>query len=84
MSTTEDASELSERAAPVVHNHYTQSKNGNGNGQASRLNTILIACAIGILAFMGTQVWTMNTRLASVEVVLNLLVARSGIASPPQ
>lgn len=53
----------------VVHNHYSQSKNGTGNGgvSVSGLNSVLLACLIGIVGFLGIQLWNMNDRLARVE-----------------
>jgi hypothetical protein len=69
--------EDSEVGAPrVVHNHYNQSKSGNGGNDASRLNTILLAALIAIIGFVGVNVWNMNDRLARVETNVSTLLAR--------
>lgn len=66
----------SEVGAPrVVHNHYSQSRNGNG-GNTSQLNTILLAALIAIIGFVGVNVWNMNDRLARVETNVSTLLAR--------
>lgn len=62
---------------PPRHVHYHQTKNGD------RANTILLACLLGIVGFVGMQVWMMNARMSAVEVTLSLLVQRSGLATPP-
>jgi len=54
--------------------HYHQTKNGNGD--ASRLNTILLAALIAIIGFVGVNVWNMNDRLARVETNVSTLLAR--------
>ncbi len=73
-------SELSPR---VVHNHYSQSKNGNGNGGPDRATAVLLTCLLGVVGFMGVQVWMMNGRMAAFEATLSILVQRSGVTNPP-
>jgi hypothetical protein len=69
---TDEAEQLSPR---VVHNHYSQAKNGE-NGVAAKLNSILLACLLAIVGFLGFQLWNMNDRLARVETNVSTLLAR--------
>lgn len=73
----EDDSESGVDPPQHVH-HYHQTKNGHTQ------NTILLACLIAIVGFVGLQVWLMNARMSAVEAMVSLLVQRSGIAIPPQ
>jgi hypothetical protein len=66
-----DAEQLSPR---VVHNHYAQSK--NGNGETSRVNTILLAALIAIIGFVGVKVWTLSESVARLETNVAVLLAR--------
>lgn len=59
----------------VIHNHY-QTKNGNGGVAVSGLNSILLACLIGIVGFLGIQLWNMNDRLARVETNVQTILQR--------
>ena len=67
-----DDCEDSELAPREVHYHQTK----NGNGDASRLNTILLVALLGIIGFVGAGVWGMNERLARVETNVDALMAR--------
>lgn len=82
VSNDEDDQDDGEVGVRVVHHHYTQSKNGRGDG--ININTVLLACLIGVVAFVGAQVWSMNGRMAAFEATLTLLVQRSGITNPQQ
>jgi hypothetical protein len=77
---TADEDEAEQLSPRVVHNHYSQSKLSNGNGD--KLNTVLLACLLAIMGFIGIQVWIMNGRMGAFEATLTLLVQRSGIATP--
>lgn len=62
-----DDSEIGGEPPPqIVHNHY-QTKNGNGGSNISTLNSILLACLLGIVGFVGLKVWNMSERLVKVE-----------------
>lgn len=74
-------SELGGEPATVIHNHYSQSKSGNGNG----VNKLVWGCAavlalmiLGIQAFVGGKVWEMSDRLARVEATLEARLNQSG------
>ena len=72
---TRDESENGVDQPPtVIHNHYSQSKNGNGNGP--NINSVLLACIIGILGFLGLQIWNMNERLTRVETNVQIVVGQ--------
>lgn len=68
-------SELGGDPAPtVIHNHYSQNRNGSGNG----VNKLVWGCAavlalmlLGIQAFVGSKVWEISERLARVEATLD-------------
>lgn len=70
-----DDSELGGEPPPtVIHNHYSQNRNGNGNG----VNKLVWGCAavlalmiLGIQAFVGSKVWEISERLARVEATLD-------------
>lgn len=56
-----------------VHNHFSQSKNGNG----ASVNKLVWGCAVvlavmilGIQSYVGAKVWEMSERLARVEATL--------------
>jgi len=67
----------------IIHNHYSQnSKNGNGANIASGLNSVLLACLIGIVGFLGIQLWNMNDRLARVETNLQIVMRQSAPTGP--
>lgn len=67
----------------VVHNHYSQSKNGNGGVNVSGLNSVLLACLIGIVGFLGIQLWNMNDRLARVETNVQTIMQQQASAPRP-
>ena len=69
-SDEDDSSELSPR---VVHNHYSQSKNSSGVS-GSTLNTILLACLIAIVGFVGAKVWQMSSDVSAMQNTLTLIV----------
>jgi hypothetical protein len=71
-----DDSEVGGDPPQIVHNHYSQSKNGNGVN-ASGLNSVLLACLIGIVGFLGIQLWNMNDRLARVETNVQTIMQQS-------
>lgn len=89
MGTPDPADDESEYGAhyefgqrPVHHHHYTQSRS-NGGSDNSKTNTILLGCLLAIVGFIGIQVWMMNGRMTAIEVTQNILLSRSGIATPP-
>ena len=73
-----DDSELG--GEPPRHVNYHQTKS---NGSGDKLNTVLLACLLAIMGFIGIQVWMMNGRMGAFEATLTLLVQRSGITVPP-
>lgn len=71
----DESADLSPRArSPVVHNHYTQHRNGGTDG--SKINTILLGCLLAIVGFLGIQIWNFNDRLARLETSVTILTQR--------
>jgi hypothetical protein len=56
----DDESELGRR---VVHNHYTQSRNGNGNGNGVVMKTALMVCGFLLALLVGMQGYMWRSQL---------------------
>lgn len=67
----------SETLSPRVV-HYHQTKNGNSNNaNISTLNSILLACLLGIVGFVGLKVWNISERLVKVETNVEMILQES-------
>lgn len=66
------------RGRQVVHNHYEQRKNGNGDvnklvwGVAAFTSITLIA----VTAFFGTKIWEMSASVARLEAQMFIVLQR--------
>jgi len=66
----DEAEQLSPR---VVHYHQTKQGTESAN---SKFNTMMLACILAIIGFLGIQIWNMNDRLARVETNVSTLLGR--------
>ena len=57
---SEEAEQLSAR---IVHNHYTQSRNGNGNGNGVVMKTALMLCGFLLALLVGMQGYMWRSQL---------------------
>jgi hypothetical protein len=75
-----DESELGRR---VIHNHYSQSKNGNGNG--AYVNKVLLTISGALLAtLLAIQAFMWRDQLAfQREVIDRLARVETQLAQPP-
>lgn len=79
---SDDGSDESETLSPrVVHNHYTQSKNGNGNG--SSVNALVwaiagfaVLCLVTITGIMWNKQIEMTAALARLEAQMVIVLNR--------
>jgi hypothetical protein len=65
----DEAEQLSPR---IVHYHQTK----NGEGSNSKFNSMMLACLLAIVGFLGVQVWFMADRMARLETNVQILLGR--------
>lgn len=49
----------------------------------NKTNNVLLTCLLGIMGFMGLQIWLMNGEMREMKATMNLVLIRVGLTTPP-
>lgn len=74
-----DDSELGGEPPPtVIHNHYSQSKNGNGdvNKIVWGIAAFAVICLVTINGVMWSKLWTMSETMTRLETQMAIVLQR--------
>jgi hypothetical protein len=76
----DDAPEDFAEPTAVHHHHYRGGEHNNGSESGwSKVRDYIV---LGVIGFVGFQVWSMNNRLTSMESLMNVVLSKVIVQAP--